>query len=93
MNSYEKHIGKIRSMETHTGPSAMDWFKSLILVRIWLMIVASIPQVGGYKINSRYLLEIFTGYQSYRNKEHLRTAIYFRCGNLQLRPCTRMKVL
>ncbi|MGC8618855.1 MAG: transposase [Thermoplasmata archaeon] len=22
----------------------------------------------------------------YRNKEHLKTAIYFRCGNLQLYP-------
>ena len=67
-----------RMMKVHLG-SIMNYFTHRI------------TNARSEGINSRIALIERMAF-GYRNRNHLKTAIYFRCGNLQLYPGTHTKV-
>ena len=81
--------GKAYSMtenirDLSTAPSMDDTMKAH-LEKIMNYFVHKITNARGEGINSKKALIEKMAY-GFRNKEHLKTAIYFSCGNLQLYP-------
>ena len=60
-------------------------FSNYLLVFKDVSFIHRITSARAEGINSKIALIEKMAY-GYRNKEHLKTAIYFRCGNLQLYP-------